>query len=57
MQPELCEIKTSHTLDKSMWLVHDIVRTKKDKIERNYSFGKREYPSIFILLIFWFKIF
>lgn len=46
MQPEICFIKINHTLEKSMWHLHNVVKTKQEKIYREFSFGKREYSAI-----------
>jgi hypothetical protein len=46
LQPELAKIKINHNLDQSMWHVHDIIKTNKEKLTREYSFGTREYPCI-----------
>jgi hypothetical protein len=31
-----------------MWKMHNRLHTSKDKIHREYSFGKREYPAIIV---------
>jgi hypothetical protein len=46
MQPELSTVNINNTLDKSMWTLHTIVKTKLDKILYEFSFGKVEYPAI-----------
>ena len=46
MQPEVHQIRISNTLDKSMWQMHNIVICRKDKIIREYSFGRHEYPAL-----------
>lgn len=46
MQPEITKIKLSNNLDNSMWVLHDLIRTNKEIIEREYSFGKYEHPAI-----------
>lgn len=48
LQNETKSIKISNTLDKSMWKMHNRLHTSKDKIHREYSFGKREYPAIIV---------
>lgn len=46
MQPDYSQVVISNTLDKSAWQLGNIVRTEMEKITRDYSFGKREYPAI-----------
>lgn len=46
LQDELKNIQISHTLDKSMWKMHDVLLTKEDNIYREYSFGSRTYPAV-----------
>jgi hypothetical protein len=41
-------LNISSNLDKSAWYLHDVVRTKRDTMVREYSFGKREYPALVI---------
>lgn len=45
-QPKFTKQNISNTLDKSMWHLHDMIRIKNNNIQREYSFGKREYPAI-----------
>ena len=45
-QPELNHQNISNTLDKSMWHLHNMVKISETKIQREYSFGKREYSCI-----------
>lgn len=46
MQPDYSRVSIANTLDKSAWQLRNIVRTFKDQIVREYSFGRREYPAI-----------
>ena len=46
MQPETEKLHINSILDKSMWHMHDQVKAVKTNISREYSFGKRDYPSI-----------
>lgn len=46
MQPEMSKIKIANTLDKSAWYLHEIVKINTEKMSRDYSFGKREYPAV-----------
>jgi hypothetical protein len=46
LQPELAKLKINHNLDQSMWYVHDIIKSNKEQLTREYSFGPREYPCI-----------
>ena len=48
MQPEVqeCSININNTLDNSMWRLNNVVKTKKGKLDCEFSFGKREYPLI-----------
>ena len=46
LQEELKNIQISHTLDKSMWKMHDVLITKEDNIHREYSFGSHNYPAV-----------
>jgi len=48
MQKEEKEMNISHTLDKSMWKMHNTLITRRDNIHREYSFGKRNYPSVHV---------
>lgn len=45
-QPEFSMHKIANTLDQSMWHMHNVVKVKENDILREYSFGKREYPSV-----------
>ena len=36
------------TIDKSMWKMHNTLISSSDKIHREYSFGKRDYPAIIV---------
>lgn len=47
-QPASASVKISHTLDKSAWYLHDEVTAKKDMFIREYSFGQREYPVLYL---------
>ena len=46
MQPEVQECCLNNTLDNSMWRLHNVVTTRKGKLNCDFSFGKREYPLI-----------
>ena len=45
-QPEVSKVKISSNLDKSMWYLHEMVQTNKELINREYSFGSRQYPCV-----------
>ena len=40
------KLKINNTLDKSMWMMHTIVISRKDKIKREFSYGKRTFPAV-----------
>jgi len=44
MQKEEKEMNISHTLDKSMWKMHNRVLTQGDVMNREYSYGVRKFP-------------
>jgi hypothetical protein len=44
MQKEEKEMNISHTLDKSMWKMHNRVLTQGDVMDREYSYGVRKFP-------------
>lgn len=46
IQAVQCKIKISNTLDKSAWYLHEVVKTNTENIEREFSFGIREYPAV-----------
>lgn len=46
MQPEYSRVSIANTLDKSAWQLGNVVRTTRDRIEREFSFGKREYSAV-----------
>jgi hypothetical protein len=46
LQNEVKTLNMSHTLDRSMWKMHNIILTRKFTINREYTFGTREYPSV-----------
>lgn len=47
MQAEYSRVSSiANTLDKSAWQLGNVVRTTTDLIERDYSFGKREYSAV-----------
>ena len=46
LQNDLLLLNTHHTLDRSMWKMHNVVLTRKLTINREHTFGIREYPSI-----------
>lgn len=46
MQAEYSRVNIANTLDKSAWQLGNVVRTTSDRIEREYSFGKREYSAV-----------
>lgn len=46
MQDEISKIKISNNLDKSNWHLHDIVKANLEKVNREYSFGKKTYPGV-----------
>jgi hypothetical protein len=46
LQDEVKNMQISHTLDKSMWKMHDVLITREDNIYREYSFGSRTYPAV-----------
>ena len=46
MQPELAQVTINSTLDKSMWHIHKVVKTQKESLITEFSFGKIEYPVI-----------
>ena len=39
-------------LDKSMWEMHDVLITKRDKIYRDFSYGKRNNNVFLFLFIY-----
>lgn len=45
-QPEFSMHKIAHTLDQSLWHMHNVVKVRENDILREYSFGKREYPCV-----------
>ena len=46
IQSEIAKVNINSNLDKSMWYLHDMVKTNIKSIQREYSFGKYEYPCI-----------
>ena len=46
MQPRLAYLSVPNTLEKTMWHLHQVVETEEETIEREYSFGKRDYPAV-----------
>lgn len=46
MQDEHSRVNIANTLDKSAWQLGNVVRTSRDRIEREFSFGKREYSAV-----------
>jgi hypothetical protein len=46
MQPELAQVTINSTLDKSMWHIHKLVKSQKESLISEFSFGKMEYPAI-----------
>jgi len=50
MQPEFNFLKISSTLDSSMWHLNNVVKSSKEKIYREFSYGDREYPACTVSL-------
>lgn len=46
LQPEVHNLNINNTLDKSMWHMHNVVFTKRERITREYYYGKRDYPAV-----------
>ena len=46
MQPEMAQVTINSTLDKSMWHIHKLVKSQKESLVSEFSFGKMEYPAI-----------
>jgi hypothetical protein len=46
MQKDFERVFTSHTLDKTMWKMSDILLTKPTNVQRSFSYGPRTYPAI-----------
>ena len=42
-------VEINSMLDKSMWEMHDVLITKRDKIYRDFSYGKRK-NNVFLFL-------
>lgn len=45
LQPEIHYLQINHTLDKSMWEMHNVVRTCREAIIREFYYGERKYPG------------
>ena len=46
MQQEQYSLNISHTLDMSEWKMHHLILTRKVNINREYTFGSRDYPTV-----------
>ncbi|RNA24094.1 gamma aminobutyric acid receptor subunit [Brachionus plicatilis] len=46
MQEEMSRIKISNNLEKSNWYLHEVVKASLEKVDREYSFGKKTYPGV-----------
>lgn len=48
LQPEKQIISINNTLDSSMWLLNKMVNIGHDKIYREFSYARREYPVVWV---------
>lgn len=46
LQPKISNLTISNTLDKSMWHMHNVLITRREKIKREYFYGPRFYPAV-----------